>query len=45
MDKAATLQIERKSSIENEPRTLNIDQIQFARVKLSLIIIVILIWF
>ncbi|XP_010270423.1 PREDICTED: uncharacterized protein LOC104606757 [Nelumbo nucifera] len=30
MDKCS-LQIERKSSIENEPRTLTIDQLQFAR--------------
>ncbi|XP_042493072.1 uncharacterized protein LOC122072741 [Macadamia integrifolia] len=31
MDASATFLIERKSSIENEPRTLNMDQLQFAR--------------
>ncbi|XP_043726236.1 uncharacterized protein LOC122672806 [Telopea speciosissima] len=31
MDASATFLIERKSSIENEPRTLNMSQLQFAR--------------
>ncbi|XP_042516055.1 uncharacterized protein LOC122090498 [Macadamia integrifolia] len=31
MDISATIQIERKSSIESEPRTLNMNQLKFAR--------------
>ncbi|KAL3721474.1 hypothetical protein ACJRO7_033902 [Eucalyptus globulus] len=33
---AAVARIDRKSSIESEPRTLGVDQIQFARVKFRL---------
>jgi hypothetical protein len=34
MEGASVIRIDRKSSIESEPRTLGIDQIQYARVSI-----------